>query len=122
MNQPVKRRNPFESAIKPQEEVEVKNEENVVEEPTIIEEKQPEVVVEEQEIYEEPVKQIVKTVKPTVKTKPIQPEEEVREKYTSTMEVTLRRRIKIVCATRGIMFSEFIEEACKEKLRREGER
>ena len=100
----------------------VKNEENVVEEPTIIGEKQPEVVVEEQEIYEEPVKQVVKTVKPTVKTKPIQPEEEVREKYTSTMEVTLRRRIKIVCATRGIMFSEFIEEACKEKLRREGER
>lgn len=45
---------------------------------------------------------------------------ETKEKFTSTMEQTLRRRIKIVCAQRGIMFSQFVEDACKEKLEREG--
>gem|GEM_PF-784105 len=43
-----------------------------------------------------------------------------REKYTATMDTNLRRRIKIACATRGMMFSQFIEEACAEKLAREG--
>ena len=48
------------------------------------------------------------------------PEEVRREKYTSTMEVSLKRQIKIVCATRGIMFAKFVEDACREKLMREG--
>lgn len=43
-----------------------------------------------------------------------------REKYTATMDPNLRRRIKIACAMSGTMFSQFIEEACKEKLAREG--
>ena len=43
-----------------------------------------------------------------------------RVKYTATMEVSLRRKIKIYCATNGKMFSEFIEDACREKLLREG--
>ena len=28
--------------------------------------------------------------------------------------------IKIICAERGLLFASFVEEACKEKLRREG--
>lgn len=43
-----------------------------------------------------------------------------RDKFTSTMETNLRRSIKIVCAQRGIMFAQFVEEACREKLQREG--
>ena len=43
-----------------------------------------------------------------------------REKYTSTMDVMLRRQIKIACATRGIMFAKFVEDACREKLAKEG--
>lgn len=45
---------------------------------------------------------------------------ESREKYTSTMEMNLRKKIKIACAMKGIMFAQFIEEACIEKLKREG--
>ena len=45
-----------------------------------------------------------------------------REKYTSTMDIALRRQIKIACATRGIMFAKFVEDACREKLAREGVR
>ena len=43
-----------------------------------------------------------------------------RDKFTSTMETSLRRSIKIVCAERGIMFAQFVEDACREKLQREG--
>lgn len=43
-----------------------------------------------------------------------------RVKYTSTMDKNLRREIKIICAQRGLLFAAFIEDACREKLRREG--
>ena len=43
-----------------------------------------------------------------------------REKYTATMEKSLRKRVKIAAATAGIQVSTFIEEACLEKLEREG--
>lgn len=46
--------------------------------------------------------------------------DEDREKYTATMEKSLRRRIKIAAAERGIQVSSFIEQACLEKLGREG--
>jgi hypothetical protein len=60
-------------------------------------------------------------VAPTVKQAPVVQQETVeREKYTATMDPTLRKRIKIACAMNGMMFSQFIEEACKEKLAREG--
>lgn len=118
MNQLGKRRNPFENPIKPQEEeqekVDVKEE--------IVEEEQEQPQNEPEEVVVEPVKPVIKTVKPASNRKFQVVDEESRDKYTATMETQLRRRIKIVCATRGIMFSEFIEEACKEKLRREGER
>ena len=44
-----------------------------------------------------------------------------REKYTATMEKSLRKRVKIASAMAGIQVSTFIEEACKEKLEREGQ-
>ena len=50
----------------------------------------------------------------------MQQEVEVRDKFTSTMEQSLRRSIKVVCAQRGIMFAQFVEDACREKLEREG--
>ena len=52
----------------------------------------------------------------------IQQDDANREKYTSTMDVTLRRQIKIACAERGIMFAKFVEDACREKLAKEGYR
>ena len=112
-----KRKNPFD-VKKPM----------IEEEEPIIDEVEDEY---EEEYEEEPVKQVpqrpVYNERPTQKSprtqktsKYVEPEEVVREKYTSTMEVELRRKIKILCATRGIMFSQFIEDACKEKLKREG--
>ena len=61
-----------------------------------------------------------KTVKTQTPRRGFVEEMSGREKYTSTMEKNLRRQIKIACVNRGIMFSEFIEEACREKLQREG--
>ena len=74
---------------------------------------------EEFEAEEEVV--VVKT--PVKKTKPVVKEvveSDDRVKYTSTMDRKLRRSIKIICAERGLMFATFVEEACREKLRREG--
>ena len=105
-----------------------------VKKPTVIE--QEPVIEEEENKYEdnyneEPVKQPVqrpvyterapqRNQKVQKTTKYVEPEEVAREKYTSTMEIELRRTIKILCATRGIMFAQFIEDACREKLKREG--
>lgn len=81
-------------------------------------------VVEEEEFDEEEVEEVVVAPKkPQVTTKKVIKEVEVspdRDKYTSTMDRKLRRQIKIVCAERGLLFASFVEEACREKLRREG--
>lgn len=45
--------------------------------------------------------------------------EAAREKYTATMEKSLRKKVKVAAAMAGIQVSTFIEEACKEKLERE---
>ncbi len=50
----------------------------------------------------------------------VQPQMVNREKYTSTMDQKLRRQIKLACVYRGIQFSDYIEQACREKLEREG--
>ena len=56
-----------------------------------------------------------------VEKKVVEPKnDENREKYTATMEVSLRRRIKVAAAMTGIQVSTFIEQACLEKLEREG--
>lgn len=131
-NQPIKRRDPFAKPLKqetPKKEEIIKEEEEIVEEIPVEEE-------EYEEIEEIPVQQPVvrpQVVKQTQRQqlKPQRQNSKVayvpqdnanRQKYTSTMDVQLRRKIKVVCAMRGIMFSEFIEIACMEKLNREGER
>ncbi|HHU55985.1 MAG TPA: hypothetical protein GXZ48_04780 [Acholeplasmataceae bacterium] len=43
-----------------------------------------------------------------------------RDKYTATMDRELRKRVKIAAAMKGMQLSAFIEEACLEKLEREG--
>lgn len=72
---------------------------------------------EQPKIVEEPVVQPV--VQKSVPQKKIV-DDSNREKYTATMEKTLRKRVKIAAATAGIQVSTFIEEACLEKLEREG--
>lgn len=54
-----------------------------------------------------------KAVKPAV-------DESNREKYTATMDKNLRKRLKVAAAMNGIQVSTFIEQACLEKLEREG--
>ena len=63
---------------------------------------------------EEKPKQVVQ------KQKVVVSDDNNREKYTATMEKSLRKRVKIASAMAGIQVSTFIEEACKEKLEREG--
>ena len=72
------------------------------------------------QVVETPVQVVQKTVsKPVTQVKKVI-DDANREKYTATMEKTLRKRVKIAAATAGIQVSTFIEEACLEKLEREG--
>lgn len=43
-----------------------------------------------------------------------------RDKYTATMDRELRKRVRVAAAMKGVQLSQFIEEACLEKLEREG--
>ena len=147
--QPTKRRNPFEKPISSiiqesndndltnntQENVETPKE--VVQQP-VIEEVEPQVqqIPQQQPVYQQQyqpqyVQQPIyyqqsqqtrapKAVKRETKNYYASQAVDTREKFTSTMEQSLRRRIKIVCAQRGIMFAQFVEDACREKLDREG--
>ena len=63
---------------------------------------------------------VVEEVKPVAQPKKVV-EDQNREKYTATMEKSLRKRVKVASAMAGIQVSTFIEEACKEKLEREGQ-
>ena len=102
-----KRTNPFATPI-------IKNEE---EQPKIV---KPQPIIEE-EVYQEPV---YETPKPSrvVKKQTYQPVRKVeKEKFTSVMDPEIRRSIKIACAKRGILFAQYLEDACREKLRREGD-
>ena len=113
-----KRKNPFEMKRTPvvEEEIqenEYEEEEEEVEEPV----KTTPTPAPKPSYYE---KTVSRTTKPSKNTKYIEVEENAREKYTSTMDIELKRTIKILCATRGIKFSQFIEDACREKLKREG--
>lgn len=42
-----------------------------------------------------------------------------RDKYTATMDREIRKRVKVASAMKGVQFSQFVEEACLEKLERE---
>lgn len=50
----------------------------------------------------------------------VKKEEPKKVKYTAVMDNDLRIRIKIAAAKQNLQISEFIEEAVKEKLEREG--
>lgn len=79
------------------------------------------IVSEQPQVVEQPVEQpVVQQVAP--KPAPVKKvvDDANREKYTATMEKSLRKRVKIAAATAGIQVSTFIEEACLEKLEREG--
>lgn len=115
--QPRKRTNPFD---KPKfvDETPVQEES--------FEENEVEVIQQPQQVREEPVRTYQYVQQPQKQTRR-QPKPQYipvndgpKDKYTATMDVDLRRTIKIYCATNGKMFSEFIEEACREKLLREG--
>ncbi len=105
-----KRTNPFAAPLKS---------EPVAKKPEIVEEE-----VVEEEIIEEyvPVQTYVAPKHQRVQQKPVyvQPQNNARDKYTSTMDQELRRKIRIECARRGILFKTFVEQACIEKLQREG--
>lgn len=146
-NQLTKRRNPFEKPLQPVQD-EVKEEvvnQNIIE---TIEEKedvmfenntQPliqrreDVYTQQNQVQYAPQPQyyeqkVVQRTKPSnqkvvsraTKQYYAASNEVSRDKFTSTMETSLRRSIKIVCAERGIMFAQFVEDACREKLQREG--
>lgn len=148
--QPTKRRNPFEKMLfeQPEEKEEQKIQESSVKtevERPVVSEVEPEPVIEEVEAVQQPVyhpqpqqqfqpqpqyyqqkqqprqtQQQNRVVKRQTQNYYVQQQVEVRDKFTSTMEQSLRRSIKVVCAQRGIMFAQFVEDACREKLEREG--
>ena len=62
---------------------------------------------------------VTEEVKPVVKEKPVVVEPK-RVKYTATMEIDLRKRVKIAAATTNTQFSSIIEIACAEYLERMG--
>ena len=77
---------------------------------------------EEIETYQPQIERYVpqKPQRQAQKTSYSAPQTNSRDKYTSTMDQNLRRKIRIECAKRGILFKTFVEEACREKLAREG--
>lgn len=105
-----KRTNPFATPLKS---------EPVAKKPEIVEE---EVLEEEFEEEYVPVEQYVAPKPQRTQPKPVYvaPQSNARDKYTSTMDQNLRRKIRIECAKRGILFKTFVEQACLEKLQREG--
>ncbi len=103
-----KRVNPFATPIVKKEEP---KEEKVITRP-----------VYEEEIYEEEHVYVTPKQEKVVKRQPqSQPKKIEKEKFTSVMDPDIRRKVKIACATRGILFAQYIEDACREKLRREGD-
>ncbi len=113
-----KRPNPFEEVVETPQEQPV-----VVEEPVVeaFEEEEPEIYVPQTPTpapkQQTRTQQTVQSNRYTGYSAP--KVDNNRVKYTSTMDKDLRREIKFACVTKGIMFAQFVEEACMEKLRRE---
>lgn len=115
-SQITKRRNPFETPKFQEEKSKIQEEEKEIEQEEQIEEK--EAVVPVKKVIQ-PTPNYQKPSRSTARNKSYEVDDGQKDKYTSTMDTKLRRRIKIICATRGIMFAEFVTEACLEKLSRE---
>lgn len=115
--QPKKRTNPFDRPLT----TEIETAE--VAQPTYVEKVTEEPIYAEPTpsyVYQQPTPQPQRQPRHQTKTQYIQQQDAPKDKYTATMDVALRRKVKIYCATNGKMFSEFIEDACREKLYREG--
>lgn len=113
MNTPFKKRtNPLAQSVAPVQQP--------VEQPKTVE--QPAFV--SQQFDNTPVSQPVYSAapQPVYQTAPkVAPQNDLsREKYTATMDKAIRRRVKIACANKGVQFSQYIEEAVIEKMRKEG--
>ena len=110
MNPLQKRPNPFATRVTKEEE-----NNNVQNTP------EPVQTYEDEEFEQEEVVLRAQPAKKQQKRTPV-PEvyENNRDKYTSTMDRNIRRSIKVLCAQRGILFATFVEDACREKLRKEG--
>lgn len=76
------------------------------------------VVDKKETSFQEETKQTVQ--KPAPKVAATKAKEVIRDKYTATMERSLRIDVKIASAKKGLQFSQYIEEAVREKLEREG--
>ena len=119
-NEPVKEesKSPFSST----KSKSIFAEEEITDVKPAFEEKKEEkvVVVEEKKVEKpQPVQQTV-AKQPVKKVNLKEEDDPNREKYTATMEKSLRKRVKIAAIEMGLQVSSFIEEACKEKLEREG--
>ena len=79
---------------------------------------QQEIPVQPQQVVQQPIQQPQPVYYQPQQTRIVK--DNNREKYTATMEKELRIRVKVASARKGIQFSQFIEEAVMEKLRREG--
>lgn len=103
-----KRVNPFATPI-------VKNDEPKEEKTTIK-------TVFDDDVYEEEQTYVAPKTERVVKRQTYsQPKKIEKVKFTSVMDPDIRRKVKIACATRGILFAQYLEDACREKLRREGD-
>lgn len=58
--------------------------------------------------------------KPAAAPTPVAAPANDRVKYTATMEKELRIAVKIAATKKNLQFSQYIEEAVREKLEREG--
>lgn len=88
--------------------------------PLSLDNKETRVVEEKPKFVEEEKKVAQPAPKPVKKVVVVEEDDANREKYTATMDKMLRRRIKIAAINSGMQVSSFIEQACLEKLEREG--
>lgn len=125
--QPTKRRNPFDvpkNIVETEEEVVVEQEQQpIVSQPIQQPQASVQYYTDPEPVYpyrEQPRQQQPKVTRQQPRQQYAPAADNSKDKYTATMDYMLRRSIKIYCATNGIMFSEFIEIACRDKLKREG--
>lgn len=113
MNTPFKKRtNPLAQTVAPiQQTVE---QPKPAEQPTFVSQQAP-TFVEQAPVYTQAPQPVYQA------TPKVAPQNDLsREKYTATMDKAIRRRVKIACANKGVQFSQYIEEAVIEKMRKEG--
>ena len=114
MNTPFKKRaNPLAQSVTPTvAQTPVESTPVSAPQPTFVEQPQQ----QPQPVYTAPVQPTYRAQKQVI----AQVADLSREKYTATMDKDIRRRVKIACANKGVQFSQYIEEAVIEKMRKEG--